>query len=480
VTAAKILVVEDDVALRRVIQTQIAQMGARVEAAGDVNHALEILRSDSHDLVITDLNLPGVSGLELLKTVRSEYPETTVVIMTAYGTVETAVDAMKNGAYDYLTKPLHPYELKALISRVLERGRLMDEVRSLRITINRKYGFENILGRSNALLHVLDAAAHVAPTDATILIRGETGTGKELLAKAIHFNSRRSERPFAVINCGAIPGELLESELFGHVRGAFTGALTHKKGKVETAEGGTVFLDEIGEMPLDLQVRVLRLVQEREIEKVGAAQQIKVDVRIIAATHRNLEELVKKGSFREDLYYRLAVVPLELPPLRERREDIPELVQQFFDANRQRHGKESLKLPAHLLAHFKNYDWPGNVRELENAVARIVVLSRGNEVTVADLPTFLRADPVRLDADKLSLPANGVSLEALERNVILAALRKYQGNRSSAARYLSISRKVLVNRITKYRIQKAEVMSEPEKQQPSGLRQKKEVEKQAS
>jgi len=318
--------------------------------------------------------------------------------------VETAVQAMKCGAYDYLTKPLHIYELKALIGRVLERSRLIDEVRTLRTTIDSKYGFGSILGHAPGLLRVLESAAHVAPADATVLILGETGTGKELLAKAIHFNSARRDRPFVVINCGAIPRELLESELFGHVRGAFTGAFTHKKGKVEMADGGTVFLDEIGEMPPALQVRLLRLVQEREIEKVGAANQIKVDVRIVAATHRNLEELVKQGQFREDLYYRLAVVPLTLPPLRERKDDIPELVQHFFEAGRRRHGRDNLKLPPSLLPHFQHYDWPGNVRELENAVARIVVLCRADQVTLTDLPSFLHSVPHRLEPEKMVLP----------------------------------------------------------------------------
>jgi two-component system NtrC family response regulator len=265
-SVAKILVVEDDVALRRVIQAQLAQMGFQVSAAEDVPRALDLLRSDLYDLVLTDLNLPGLSGLELLKTVRAECPETVVILMTAFGTIETAVQAMKNGAYDYLTKPLHPYELRALVSRALERRRLIEEVRILRSAIDSKFGFDGILGHSKVLLQVLDAAAHVAATDATVLVLGETGTGKELLAKAIHFNSPRRERPFGIINCAAIPRELLESELFGHVRGSFTGAVAHKKGKVEITDGGTLFLDEIGELPLELQVRLLRLVQEREIE----------------------------------------------------------------------------------------------------------------------------------------------------------------------------------------------------------------------
>jgi two-component system NtrC family response regulator len=454
----RVMVVEDDESLRRVIQTQIAGMGYKVSVAESVDQALETLHANSHDLILTDLQLPGRSGLDLLKIVRSEYPETAVILMTAFGSVANAVEAMKSGAYDYLTKPLHPYELRALINRAMERSRLLEEVRTLRSSIDRKFGFENILGRSSVLMRVLDNSAQAASTDATILIRGETGTGKELLAKAIHFNSARRDKPFIVINCGAIPKELLESELFGHVRGSFTGALTHKKGRVEMADGGTVFLDEIGEMPLELQVRILRFLQEREIEKVGATQTqpIKVDVRMIAATHRNLQKMVEEGTFREDLYYRLAVVPLDLPPLRDRREDIPEFVQQFFERTREKLKKEHLNLPTALLPYFQSYRWPGNVREIENVVERIVVFARGEEVTVADLPEFLRAQ-TQPESPKLALPDQGVSLEAVERNMILSALCKFNGNQSKAARYLGISRKVLLTRMAKYRIQKAEV-----------------------
>ncbi len=454
-TTPRILIVEDDATLRRVIQAQIQRIGYEVSPAADVAGAREILDRTPHELVITDVNLPEVSGLELLKFVRAEHPETTVILVTAFGTVESAVEAMKAGAYDYLTKPLRLHELKTLIVRVMERKRRIDEVRTLRNSIDGKSGFEQIIGRSNALLHVLDAAVHVAPTDATILIRGETGTGKELLARAIHRNSARRDRPFVVVNCGAIPRELLESELFGYVRGAFTGALNHKKGKVEAAEGGTVFLDEIGEMPLDLQVRILRLVQEREIEKVGTTQQVKVDVRIIAATHRNLEDLVARGRFREDLYYRLSVVPLLLPPLRERKEDIPEFVHHFFQRSKSKHGKDRLSFSSTLLSYFQDYAWPGNVRELENAVARMVLLARGDEITAADLPDFLR--PSLAPAASPTGVNESASLEEMERIAIVNALQKFNGNQSSAARYLKITRKVLIHRMGKFHIDRSEM-----------------------
>ena len=448
----RILVVEDDESLRRVTQAQLEKCGYETAVASDVSEALEKLESEPRDLIITDLNLPGASGLELLKQVRLDYPETTVVVVTAYGTIETAVEAMKSGAYDYITKPVHPDELRAVVNRVLERRQLIEEVRVLRSSLDQKYGFENIIGRSSALLQVLDSASRVAHTDATVLILGETGTGKELLAKAIHFNSLRRERPFVVINCGAIPAELLESELFGHVKGSFTGAMTHKKGKVEMAEGGTLFLDEVGEMSLDLQKRVLRLLQEREIEKVGATKLIRVDVRIIAATHRNLETLVAEGRFREDLYYRLAVIPIVLPPLRERAGDIPELIQQFFDRSRQKHNRPDLALSPAAMPLLVNYRWPGNVRELENVTERLVLLCRSDEVGVADLPANIRQRRASPEPVAPTPAVTEVGLNAVERDLIVKALQAADWNQTKAARQLAISRKTLLYRMGKYGI----------------------------
>jgi len=456
----RILVVEDDESLRRVTQAQLERAGYDVDAAVDVAQALEILHRQPHHLVITDLNLPDLSGMELLKKIRSDFPETAVVIVTSYGTIETAVEAIKCGAYDYITKPVHPDELRALVTRVLERQGLIEEVRTLRTAIDRKFGFENIIGASSTLLQVLDSAASVADTDATVLIRGETGTGKELLAKAIHFNSPRRNRPFVIVSCGSIPRELLESELFGHIKGSFTGAFAHKKGKVEIADGGTVFLDEIGEMPMDLQVRVLRLVQEHEIEKIGATNIQKVNVRILAATHRNLEKRVEEGLFREDLYYRLAVIPITLPPLRDRKGDIPTLVSEFFARSKRKHAKPGLYLPSYLMSYFVTYRWPGNIRELENAVERIVLLSQSDEVTVANLPESLRTQPLVIEpasapeAPGIPLQTEGLSLEGVEREMIVQALRKFDWNQTQAARHLDISRKTLMYRIAKYGIEK--------------------------
>jgi two-component system NtrC family response regulator len=452
--AGSVLVVEDDDSLRTVTKAQLEKCGYETAVASDVPEALAFLEKHTVDLVLSDMNLPGLSGLDLLKTIRTEYPEISVVIITAYGTIETAVAAIKAGAYDYITKPVHPDELKALVNRVIERHRLLDEVRVLRSTFDAKFGFEHIVGRSSALLEALDAAARVATTDATVLVLGETGTGKELIARAIHLNSLRRDRPFVVINCGAIPGELLESELFGHVKGSFTGAVNHKKGKVEIADGGTLFLDEIGEMPMELQVRVLRLLQQREIEKVGATSMIQVDVRILAATHRDLDALVAEGKFREDLFYRLAVIPITVPPVRERNGDIPELVHHFFERSKARHGKPELQMADSVMPHLLSYRWPGNVRELENVMERLVLLSRSNEVTVASLPEKIRQASPKAEPVKPSSPEGGIVLKDVERDLIVQALRKCHWNQSKAARQLSISRKTLLYRMTKYGISK--------------------------
>jgi DNA-binding NtrC family response regulator len=452
-TKGRILVVDDDPSLRRVLQAQLEQEGYEVAVAASVQQTLSVLELRSVDLVITDLKMPGMSGLELLKHARSQYPQTIVIVLTAFGTVDTAVEAMKAGAYDYLTKPVHPDELLMIVRRALEHLRLVEQVRTLRISLNQKYGFENILGRSDVLLEVLETAARAAHSNSTVLIRGETGTGKELLARAIHFNSSRSNNPLVTINCGAIPKELLESELFGHRRGAFTGAFTDKKGRIELADRGTLFLDEIAEMSPDLQVKLLRLIQEGEIEKLGSEVKAKVDVRIIAATHRDLQAMIEDGTFREDLYYRLAVIPLVMPPLRERSEDIPDLVQHFFRKSQEKNKRPELVISPALLPYFARYRWPGNVRELENVMERIVVLARGKEIKIEDLPQSLRQEKAGVDALEIDLPPQGISLDAIEKELILKALRRCDWNQTRAARYLDVSRKTLIYRIEKHGIQ---------------------------
>jgi two-component system NtrC family response regulator len=350
----------------------------------------------------------------------------------------------------------------------LERQQLVEEVAHLRQNLDRKYGFEGIIGQSDVLLAVLEMAARAARTNSTILIRAETGTGKELLARAIHFNSLRKAKPFVTINCGAIPKDLLESELFGHVKGSFTGAMAHKRGRIEIADGGTLFLDEIGEMPLELQVKMLRLIQQGEIEKVGGTEPSKVNVRIIAATHRNLTAMIEDETFREDLYYRLAVIPLELPPLRERSDDIPELVQHFFASTREKMQRPDIVLPSHLLKYFQSYRWPGNIRELENVIERLVVLAPGPEITVSDLPDYMRKEHVSIDSLSVDLPPQGVSLEAIEKELLLRALRKFRWNQTHAAKYLDISRKALIYRIEKHGIKRVQETGVDDDDIPAG------------
>ena len=453
----RILLVDDDESLRRVMQLQLEEEFDLTVAAGG-GEALAQCETTAFSLILSDLKMPGMSGLDLLRKLRIDYPDTPVIIITAFGTIQGAVEAMKSGAYDYITKPIDYDELFILIRRAVEHQDLIQEVRLLRSTLDQKYGFENIIGHSNALLYVLDMSARAAQSDSTVLINGETGTGKELLARAVHFNSRRKDRPFVTINCGAIPKDLLESELFGHTKGAFTGAVAHKKGKVESADTGTLFLDEIGEMPLELQVKMLRLIQAGEIEKVGAPAPSKVDVRIIAATHRDLRAMVEDDAFREDLYYRLAVIPLELPPLRERPEDIPDLVQHFFLKAKSKVGRPEVVLPAALVPHFQRYAWPGNIRELENIIERLVVLCRGNEITAADLPDYLRREQSAPDSYSLDLHPAGISLEAVEKDLIHKALEKFNWNQTHTARYLDISRKALT-----YRMEKHGIRAEAEK-----------------
>ena len=450
-----VLVVDDDESLRRITQLQLEEAGYTAGIASGGEEALRLIDEEAPALVITDLKMPGISGLELLRKVREQFPQTAVVLVTAFGTVQTAVAAMKAGAYDYITKPIDYEELLLVVHRAVEHQELVEEVRSLRASLDQKYGFESITGQSKELLHVLEMAARVAQRDSTVLIRGETGTGKELLARAIHQNSRRKDQPFVTINCGAIPKDLMESELFGHAKGSFTGAIASRRGKVESADGGTLFLDEIGELPVELQVKLLRLIQQGEIEKVGANEAVKVDVRIIAATHRNLQNLIEDGTFREDLYYRLAVIPLELPPLRERTGDIPELVQSLFVKARQKHALPNLRLPPQLVPYFNAYRWPGNVRELENIIERLTVLSVGDEIRLSDLPDFLRPEKPPSEAFHFELPPQGISLEALEKELILQALKKFDRNQTKAAAFLDISRRTLIYRMEKYGFQKS-------------------------
>jgi DNA-binding NtrC family response regulator len=448
--ADHILVVDDDSSLRRVMQMQLVEAGYQVELAGTGGDALRLLIERRPKLVITDLRMPDLDGLELLRRIAAEEIQTTVIVITAFGSIETAVQAMRLGAYDYITKPIDYEALVLAVHRAMERQNLMEEVGRLRSALDQRYGFDNIIGHSKSLLRVLDMASRVAQHDTTVLIQGETGTGKELLARAIHHNSRRKNQPFVTINCGAIPKDLVEAELFGFARGAFTGAHTNKAGRIEMADGGTLFLDEIGDLPLEAQVKLLRLIQHGEIERIGTTVSKTVNVRIVAATHRNLAAMAEDRTFREDLYYRLAVVPLSLPSLRERKEDIPELLEHLFHRAKERHKMQSVRVSSSVTAYFSGYRWPGNIREMENVIERILVLSNGDTITEDDLPEELRRVPAAKPGSLLlELPDEGISLEGIERELLLRALEKFKGNQTQAAQYLDISRRTLIYRMEK-------------------------------
>jgi DNA-binding NtrC family response regulator len=447
-----IVVVDDDSSVRRVLKMQLEEAGYDVALAADGEEAQVVIDERRPKLVITDLRMPCADGLDLLRHIREGLQETTVIIITAFASVDTAVDAMKAGAYDYISKPIDYEALVLAVHRAMERQNLIEEVRNLRAALDGRYGFENIVGRSKALLRVLEQASRVAQHDSTVLIQGETGTGKELIARAIHHNSRRVSQPFITINCGAIPKDLIESELFGYTRGAFSGAVTAKPGRIEMADGGTLFLDEVGELSVDTQVKLLRLLQHGEVDKLGSTGTKNVDVRVIAATNRNLLAMIEDGAFRDDLYYRLAVVPLVLPPLRERRDDIPELVQHLFRKHKDKHGLPGLRLSPSVVSNLSRYRWPGNIRQLENVVERLVVLAVGDDITESDLPDDFRTTPQQRDSFLLELPEDGISLEAVERELLVRALEKFNWNQTQAARYLDISRRTLIYRMEKHRL----------------------------
>jgi DNA-binding NtrC family response regulator len=444
-----ILLIDDDDSLRRVIEFSLAESGYRVQAAASGLEGLRLFERDAFDAVITDITMPGMSGMEVLAKVRERDERIPVVVITAYGTIESAVEAMKKGAFDYITKPFNRDELRLTVGKALKMRRLEKENSELRAEVTDRYRFESVIGTSEAIRTVLDLAGRVAASDASVLITGETGTGKELLAKGIHYNSLRSEGPFVAVNCAAIPENLIESELFGHVKGAFTGAVKDREGKFELASGGTLFLDEIADLRVDLQAKILRALQELHVDRVGGNRPVPVDVRVLAATNKDVERAVKEGGFREDLYYRLSVIMLHVPPLRERREDIPLLVEHFL--NKFNPGK-NLRVDPEAMALLASFGWPGNVRELENAVQRASVLRRGEVITPAELPDKLKQEKLSVEHIILNLPDAGISLEDLEKNLIIKALDKHKGNQTRAAEYLSITRPTLIYRMEKYGI----------------------------
>jgi DNA-binding NtrC family response regulator len=447
--SGRILFIDDDPAGREVALFNLRKAGHEVAAAEDGAQGLSAFAASPFDLVITDLKMPGIPGMEVLRKIRAASPDVPVLVITAFGNVETAVAAMKEGAYDFIGKPFHRDQLLLAVSKALDRRRLAAEVRDLRI---RASGVErDVVSVSTAMRRLLEMADRVASTDATILITGESGTGKEVLARRIHVRSPRAEGPFVVVNCAAIPAELLESELFGHARGAFTGAVRDRSGRFRQASGGTLFLDEIAEIPTALQGKLLRALQERVVDAVGADAPVPVDVRILAATNRDLRRRIRDGSFREDLYYRLNVVELAVPPLRERPDDIPMLVERFVSGFA---GGREISVPAAVIAELSRRPWPGNVRELKNACERMVILCRGEEVSLDDLPPAPggsgAATVEDVPASFPPLPPEGLSLVDLEKRVIEGALRMKGGNITQAALFLRIPRHILVYRIGKY------------------------------
>ena len=454
-----ILVVDDDTAHRTMLRTLIGGWGYGIDEADDGTAAIDKVKNRFYDLVLMDVRMVKMSGLEALEKIKSYNPAIPIVIMTAFSSVDTAVDALKKGAHDYLTKPLDFDKLRITIDRSMEHIRLKEENRLLKESLGQHFDRRNIIGRSPAITSLLETVAQVAPSEATVLITGDSGTGKELIAGAIHFNSHRKDGPFIKLNCAAITESLLESELFGHEKGAFTGAERRKEGRFYQAHGGSLFLDEVSEMSLTMQVKLLRVLQEREFTRVGGENTIQVDVRMIAATNKDLPELISRGAFREDLYYRLNVVDLEIPPLKNRQEDIPLLAQHFLEVFAARNSKGIKGYTPRALDHLIRYTWPGNVRELMNAVERAVVLSQSDFLTEQD---FTNIQSMETNHDEL--PANGnssriimdgaTSLEEVEKTTILNTLEASGGNKSEAARRLGITRKTLHKKLKAYGVMK--------------------------
>jgi DNA-binding NtrC family response regulator len=455
---AAILIVEDEAKMRRLLELNLGEDGFTTFSAGDAEAGLRLLRENSVDLVLTDLKLPGMNGLEFLQAVKRQNAALPVVVMTAFGTVETAVEAMKAGASDYVLKPFSLTEMRMVIHKELDVRDLREENRNLREALGKKYSHPNIVARSPKMQEVLATVERVAPTNSTVLLGGESGVGKDLIARAIHEKSRRAQGPFLKINSTAIPENLLESELFGFERGAFTGAVASKPGKFELADKGTLFLDEIGDVPPATQVKLLRVLQEREFERLGGTKIIKVDVRLIAATNRDLREALEQGTFREDLYYRLNVVPIDIAPLRERREDIPDLVNLFISRFAGDSGKPVEGITPEAMQILVNYHWPGNVRELQNIVERACALAKGRVLEPGDIHLDTRPSKATNGAGGF-LP-DGMTLEQWEDEMVQEALRRAHGNKSQAARLLGLSRNAL-----RYRLSKIGIADEGEKEQ---------------
>jgi DNA-binding NtrC family response regulator len=448
----RILVVDDEDGMRRLLSRVLTREGYETSAVGSGAEALRLVASERFDLVVTDIKMPEMDGLLLLAELKEYEPSLPIIVITAYGTIENAVQALRSGAYDYIAKPFENDEIKLTVAKAFERERLLAENRYLHAELEGRYDFSGIVGGSLAMQQVYDMASSVAVSNANVMITGESGTGKELLARSIHYSSLRKEKPFVVLNCAAISEGVLESELFGHEKGAFSGALDTRKGRFERADQGTLFIDEVAEMSMAAQVKLLRVIQEHEFERVGGNKTISVDVRIVAATNKKLEDLVKDGNFREDLYYRLNVVNINVPPLRSRREDVEPLSRFFLEKYTAETGKKITDLSPRALSCLLAHDWPGNVRELQNAIERAVVLSKGSVLTPRDFPQGMQGD----DQICLQIPEKGGSLtdilEDLERQLIIQTLQREEGSQTRAAETLGIKRTTLRYKMEKYRM----------------------------
>jgi len=445
-----ILLIDDEEGSRQAL-ILLLKSSFNVTGAANGHEARQRLAADRFDIVITDLRLPDCSGIDLLKLIKSYHPGTEVVLITGHASAETAVSAMKEGAFDYITKPLNMEELRIILAKALEKHRLLSENIYLKKQLREKYGFENIIGNSPAMQNVFRLMQRIIKTDSTVLIMGESGTGNEIVSKSIHFNSPRQDKPFVAVHCGAIPENLLESELFGHAKGAFTGAVREKIGKFESANHGTIFLDEIGTMPLHLQIKLLRVLQEQEIERVGSNSTVKLDVRVIAASNLSLEDEVKNGRFREDLFYRLNVIPLVVPPLRERREDVVPLVRFFLAKYSREMKRPAMTISKQAIEAMELYAWPGNVRELENTIERLVALTESDSITIADLPDNIMRQNGSMLTFSYELPESGLDLASVvsevEGRIIIQALAKNGNVKAKAASLLRMNRTTLVEKM---------------------------------
>ena len=444
-----ILLVDDDVAHRTMLRVNLLEAGYVVEELSDGDEVLPYLKQHEVDLILLDMKMErmdGLTTLSLLLQAGYDYP---VIVLTAFSSVESAVEAMRKGAFDYIAKPVDIEELKILISRALSFRSLNDENKHLKHRLGEQFAFHNLIGKSSAMQQMFDTLSMVAPTDATVLITGESGTGKELVANALHQNSLRRDRPFIKVNCAALHENLLESELFGHESGAYTGATGRRKGRFELANKGTLFLDEIGDMSLQTQAKILRVLQEGEFERLGGNETIRVDVRLLAATHRDLQAMIEEGSFRQDLYFRLSVVPVNLPPLRDRNIDIPELANHFLNRFSDKNRKDIKDFHPEALNLLMQYEWPGNIRELENTVERAVILSLGEQITPQDLPPHLLSEDVR-NIRTTTQAQDSFTLRDMEREVIRSTLEKTGNNKSQAAKQLGVARQTLLNKIKEY------------------------------